>query len=109
MSAMSNDPFTLARYSGLYKALQSAGSAGSFGMDAVMTPYLNELLASWIMLLVSFPLAYLVLRTIKETNYEDEHMVYVDDVKRDAAEQGAAHHDSMEKASVEAVPAVTKD
>lgn len=42
MSALSNDPFTLARYAGLYKAVQSAGSAGSFGMDAVATPFLNE-------------------------------------------------------------------
>ena len=53
MSAMTNDPFVLARYAGLYKALQSAGSAGSFGMDAVATPYLNEHLASWLMMLFS--------------------------------------------------------
>ena len=46
MSALSNDPFTLARFAGLYKAVQSAGSAGSFGMDAVNTPWLNELVSS---------------------------------------------------------------
>ncbi|CDO77572.1 hypothetical protein BN946_scf184926.g9 [Trametes cinnabarina] len=90
MSALTNDPFKLARYAGLYKALQSAGSAGSFGMDAVATPYLNEHLASWLMLLASFPLAYLVVRTIKETNYQDEAVVYVDDVRRTEAEEGAA-------------------
>ncbi|KAI0665814.1 hypothetical protein C8Q78DRAFT_1111437 [Trametes maxima] len=106
MSAMTNDPFTLARYAGLYKALQSAGSASSFGMDVVKTPFLNEHLASWIMMLVSFPLAYLVIRSIKETNYNDEKMDYVDDVKRQAAEEGAAAHsappraDSIEKGSV---------
>ena len=43
MSAITNDPFTLARLAGMYKAVQSAGGAGSFGMDAVATPYLNEL------------------------------------------------------------------
>ncbi|KAI0695041.1 MFS general substrate transporter [Cytidiella melzeri] len=80
MSALTNDPFKLARYAGLYKAVQSAGGAGSFGMDAVLTPLLNEHLASWIMMLVSFPLAFLVIRSIKETNYEDEQMVYVDEV-----------------------------
>ena len=102
MSALTNDPFTLARFAGLYKAVQSAGAAGSFGMDAVKTPYLNEHLASWIMMLVSFPLAWLVIRTIKETNYDDEKMVYVDDIKREEAEQGAAKsHSSLEKASVE--------
>lgn len=42
MSALTNDPFTLARFAGLYKAIQSAGEAGSFGMDAVATPLLNE-------------------------------------------------------------------
>ncbi|KAI0765463.1 MFS general substrate transporter [Fomes fomentarius] len=111
MSALSNDPFTLARFAGIYKAVQSAGAAGSFGMDAVLTPYLNEHLASWIMLLFSFPLAWLVLRKVKETNYEDEKMVYVDDVKREHAEEGQApavpaassHHDSIEKGSVENV------
>ena len=106
MSALTNDPFTLARYAGLYKALQSAGSAGSFGMDAVATPFLNEHLASWIMILISLPLAWIVVRTVKETNYEDEKMVYVDDVKREAAEHGAAHggpeSSSIEKHSVEA-------
>lgn len=40
---MTNDPFKLARYAGFYKAIQSAGSAGSFGMDAVATPFLNEI------------------------------------------------------------------
>ncbi|EIN11162.1 hypothetical protein PUNSTDRAFT_50256 [Punctularia strigosozonata HHB-11173 SS5] len=88
MSAITNDPFRLARLAGIYKALQSAGAAGSFGMDAVATPYLNELLASWLMMLVSFPLAFLVIRTIKETNYEDEEVVYVDDLKAGAVESG---------------------
>ncbi|OSX63732.1 hypothetical protein POSPLADRAFT_1180600 [Postia placenta MAD-698-R-SB12] len=90
MSALTNDPFTLARFAGLYKALQSAGAAGSFGMDAVETPFLNELLASWIMMLASFPLAFLVIRTIKETNYGDEQMIYAEDVQHAAMEQGGA-------------------
>ena len=108
MSALTNDPFTLARYAGLYKALQSAGSAGSFGMDAVATPFLNEHLASWILMLASFPFAWAVIRTIKETNYDDEQVVYVDDVKHDAAEQGGlpppTEADSIEKRSIEATP-----
>jgi len=83
MSALTNDPFTLARFAGLYKAVQSAGAAGSFGMDAVATPFLNEHLASWSIMLVSFPLAGLVISTIKETNYQDEQVVYVEEVARD--------------------------
>jgi len=83
MAALTNDPFNLARFAGLYKAVQSAGAAGSFGMDATETPYLNEHLASWIMMLVSFPLAGIVIHTIKETNYDVEHVDYVDEVKAD--------------------------
>ncbi|KAI0341296.1 MFS general substrate transporter [Trametopsis cervina] len=90
MSALTNDPFQLARFAGLYKAIQSAGSAGSFGMDAVLTPLLNEHLASWCLMLVSFPLAFLVLRTIKETNYEDEQMVYVDEAQKEEVLAGHA-------------------
>lgn len=55
-------------------------------------------------MLVSYPLAYLVIRTIKETNYEDEGVIYVDDAKRAAAEAGQ-HHDAStsaeEKSSLE--------
>ena len=104
MSALTNDPFKLARFAGMYKAVQSAGGAGSFGMDAVLTPLLNEHLASWIMMLFSFIPAIFVIRTIKETNYEDEKVVYVDDVAREKAEEGASETGkaSMEKEPVAA-------
>ena len=102
MAALSNDPFTIARFAGLYKAVQSAGAAGSFGMDAVATPYLNELLASWIMMLVSFPLAAIVISTIKETNYEDEHVDYAGDIKKDVENpQRHPTTDSTEKVTSE--------
>jgi hypothetical protein len=52
------------------------------------------------MMLVSFPLAFLVIRSIKETNYEDEKVVYVDDIKHDAAEAGTPAGAELEKASV---------
>ena len=97
MAALSNDPFTIARFAGIYKAVQSAGAAGSFGMDAVKTPYLNELLSSWIMMLVSFPLAGAVIFTIKETNYDVEHVDYASDVKKDAENPRKPTSDSTEK------------
>ncbi|EIN11279.1 MFS general substrate transporter [Punctularia strigosozonata HHB-11173 SS5] len=97
MSAITNDPFRLARFAGIYKAIQSAGGAGSFGMDAVATPYFNELLASWILMLASFPLAFLVIRTVKESNYEDEQVVYVGDVKHGAVEAGELNSPPVEE------------
>ncbi|KAF8517381.1 hypothetical protein BU17DRAFT_66950 [Hysterangium stoloniferum] len=39
-------------------AIQSAGAAGNFGMDAVKTPYWNE-----------------------RTNYDDEKIIHIDDLK----------------------------
>ena len=69
-------------------------------MDAVLTPLLNEHLASWIMMLFSFVPAFFVIRTIKETNYDDEHVVYVDDVKRHELEEGGSSS-ADEKASVQ--------
>lgn len=80
-------------------------------------------LGSWILTLVTFPLAFLVVRSIKETNYNDEkvrevlslfqyqtnhlwlgfqQMVFVDDLQ--AGEAGAqevvADSDSAEKGSI---------
>lgn len=87
MGAISNDPFTLARFTGFYKAIQSAGGAGSFGMDAASTPFLNEMLACWIMMLVSFPLAGIVIWGIKDTSYTEEKTVYADELKSQVVEK----------------------
>lgn len=99
MSALSNDPFTLARFAGIYKAIQSAGNAGAYGMDAVLTPLLNEHLACWSMLLFSFPLAFLVIRTIKETNYGHEEVDHVDPVET----TGMGMSEAAEKEGMKAI------
>jgi hypothetical protein len=48
------------------------------------------------MLLVSFPLAGLVIASIKETTYEVEKVVYLSDLKADAIEHGTAEKDPRE-------------
>ena len=53
-------------------------------------------------MLFSFPLAFLVIRTVKQTNYDQEEVVYVDDVKRDVMEQGTP---DAESGSIEKDPA----
>ena len=50
------------------------------------------------MMLFSFPLAFLVIRTVKQTNYDQEEVVYVDDVKRDVMEQGTPGAPRMDPA-----------
>ena len=80
MGAITNDPFELARFAGMYKAVQSAGGAASFAMDATATPYINELGATFGLLLISFPFALIVVLGIRDSNYEVEEQVYVDEV-----------------------------
>lgn len=72
MGAMSNDPALLARYAGYYKAMQSAGAAISFGIDAVNIPLRWECLISWLLVFISFPLLFLVARTVTDTNMTTE-------------------------------------
>ncbi|KAH8172889.1 major facilitator superfamily protein [Sarocladium implicatum] len=79
MSSITNNPFRLARMAGYYKGIQSAGAAVSFGMEAARTPYLGEHLISWLLVLISMPFCALVLYKIRETNYEAEEVVTVDD------------------------------
>lgn len=68
MGAMSNDPALLARYAGFYKAVQSAGAATAFGIDASPILLRWECLICWSMVCVSFPLIFLVANKITETN-----------------------------------------
>jgi hypothetical protein len=72
MGAMSNDSNTLARYAGFYKAVQSAGGAISFGIDAVHTSLTVELIICWALVAVSLPLIWLVARQVTNTNMDSE-------------------------------------
>ena len=54
VGALTDDSFIIARITGVFKAVQSVGTAGSYGMDAQLTPLLNEHLASWSLCLFSF-------------------------------------------------------
>ncbi|KAF9029498.1 MFS general substrate transporter [Hymenopellis radicata] len=66
MGSLTNDPFTLARYAGFYKAIQSGGAAIAFGIDAVGAPYVNELAANFALLMLALPLCGVVILSIKE-------------------------------------------
>ncbi|KND87114.1 hypothetical protein TOPH_08229 [Tolypocladium ophioglossoides CBS 100239] len=81
MSSLTNDPFKLARIAGYYKGIQSGGAAVSFGMDAVKTAYLGEILISWLLILVSLPLCALVVYRIRDTNYEVETVKHVEEME----------------------------
>ena len=78
MGAMSNDPALLARYAGFYKAMQSAGAAISFGIDAADIPLRWECLICWILVFVSFPLVYPVVNTVSESNQKEQQQKFQD-------------------------------
>lgn len=106
MSSMSNDPFKLARMAGYYKGVQSAGAAVSFGMDAVKTKFLTEHLVSWMMLLVSLPLCTYVLYHTRETNYDVEKVIHVEDLAENQIHSAAVpkgHHVDEGHVAVEQV------
>lgn len=79
MGAITNDPFELARFAGMYKAVQSAGAAAAFAMDATAVPYINEIAAVFGLMLFSYPFAGMVIMGIRDSNYEVEKQVYVDE------------------------------
>ncbi|THU79894.1 MFS general substrate transporter [Dendrothele bispora CBS 962.96] len=76
MGAMSNDPAKLAYFAGFYKAIQSAGNAGIWRADAVLTPYMNMFLSTWILLVAGlvFALPMIYLRVKDHTEAADETM-----------------------------------
>ncbi|CAG8631751.1 7973_t:CDS:2, partial [Acaulospora morrowiae] len=71
MGALTNDATILARFSGYYKAVQSAGGAASWRIDAVNTGFLEQLIICWSLLAVSLPCTFAVVLGLKETNYEE--------------------------------------
>ncbi|KAJ6516215.1 MFS general substrate transporter [Mycena sanguinolenta] len=80
MGAMSNDPAKLAYFTGFYKSIQSAGAAGSWRADAVLTPYMNMFASTWALsaagLLFALPMIYLRVR--EHTVLEDETLARMD-------------------------------
>lgn len=95
MAGLTNDPYKLARMTAYYKGVQSAGAAISFGMDAVKTPYLTEVIVSFVIMLFSMPLCLYILWGFKETNYDEEGVVHVEDLDEDQVHHAAipsGHH-----------------
>lgn len=73
MGALTNSSRKLANFAGFFKGLQSAGAAISFRIDALDTPFMNELAICWAMcvgsLLIAAPVVWM---KIKDTVNEEE-------------------------------------
>ena len=95
MGLFTNDPWKLARITGVYKGVQSAGGAIAFGLDSVATPFKIELLVASLLCFVSLPLAAWVVVHVPENTTEVEGQIMVDDVKATDVETmavPAGHH-----------------
>lgn len=95
MGLFSNDPWKLARITGVYKGVQSAGGAIAFGLDSVSTPFKTELLIASLLCFCSLPLAAYVIKYVPESTAAVEGQIMVDDVKASDVETmavPAGHH-----------------
>ncbi|SPT15721.1 unnamed protein product [Triticum aestivum] len=70
IGALANDSQILSRYVGFYKGVQSAGAAVAWQVDTHKTSLLSQLIVSWGLCTVSYPLlAVLVLLAVKDEDY----------------------------------------
>ncbi|KAJ7162543.1 MFS general substrate transporter [Mycena crocata] len=81
MGAMSNDPNKLAYFTGFYKCIQSVGAVGSWRLDAILTPFMNMFISTWVLCAAGlvFALPMLYLRVKDHTDLEDETIARMDE------------------------------
>jgi hypothetical protein len=73
LGTLSNEPAVLGLYTGFFKAWQNAGAAAGWKIDASNVNFLHFLIACWVLVLISFPGAFWVAVTTKETTgYSEE-------------------------------------
>lgn len=75
MGTLSNESYKLARCAGYYKAVQSAGSAISFGISSLSIPFVKQMGANFGMMLFSMPLMFIAAWKVNQTNYDKEEEV----------------------------------
>ncbi|KAJ2317098.1 hypothetical protein H4S02_004159 [Coemansia sp. RSA 2611] len=68
------DAFITARYIGFFKGVQSAGAAVAWQLVARNVPFMNQLVANWVLLLVSLPTMAYVVMHIEERALDDRLM-----------------------------------
>lgn len=81
-------------YTGFFKAFQNAGAASGWKIDASHVPYLHFLIACWVLIFISFPGAYWVAFTTKETSG------YSEEIEQD--QQDRIEHDKLGSDEVKA-------
>ncbi|XP_002982929.2 UNC93-like protein 1 [Selaginella moellendorffii] len=82
MGEMSGEVQTLSRYGGFYKGLQSAGAAVAWQLDASEMALMPQLCLNWILMSLSFPLLWIMVRDFKDERHhrkeDKEHLFLLD-------------------------------
>ncbi|ORX54924.1 MFS general substrate transporter [Hesseltinella vesiculosa] len=73
IGSLSNDPAKLSLYTGIFKLVQNGGAVSGWRIDATHVPYLNFLIACWVLVFISFPGMFWVAWTTEDvTGYTEE-------------------------------------
>lgn len=70
MGALTNDTREAARFVGFYKAVQNAGAASAYQIDANRVSFLVQLIVNWALLTLGCFSAYLVALSVKDIDVE---------------------------------------
>ncbi|KAJ2006356.1 hypothetical protein H4R26_001439 [Coemansia thaxteri] len=70
IGTMTNDSQMLARYAGFYKGMQSLGATVAWQLDAQNVSLLAQVIANWVLLVVSLPFTFVVAMNIKKHSDE---------------------------------------
>jgi hypothetical protein len=89
LSSMTNDPQILARYSGMFKGIDSGGVAIAYGLESALVPYIDQAVWGAVVMWASIPLlVFVVYKYTTDTNYFKESVVippkHVEDEMREA-------------------------
>ncbi|RDX97391.1 UNC93-like protein 2, partial [Mucuna pruriens] len=67
IGALPHDSHNLARYSGFFKGIQSAGAAVAWQVDEHKVSFMSQLIVNWVLTTISYPLLFvLVMLSVKD-------------------------------------------
>ena len=100
MGALTNNGRKLANFTGFYKGIQSAGSAITYRIDALKTPFMTEFASSWGLLLGSLVLAApLIFMKVPDTVPLEKDLEFSDETFEEVAPIAAlatgVHHEKL--------------
>ncbi|XVF72894.1 hypothetical protein PTKIN_Ptkin12aG0157300 [Pterospermum kingtungense] len=89
IGALADNSETLSRYTGFYKGVQSAGSAVAFQVDENKVPLLNQLIVTWVVTTLSYPLLeILVYWAVKDDTKSAEDADIASDISSASVKDG---------------------